>query len=525
METEKFDFAVMKNIYENGQLKDRLDCKNYISKFFYPLTDGNHAYFEYGKFELLNDDRMTKVYLKRFPKDIKNWYNTETIPKKLICDVLKPRIGDDYVNMTDKLTKEAKPFSSFPKKTQKAVKMMLDFFKKIWANSNEESYLYLLKWFTNVVKGHKNISAIYAKCIEGIGKSTFTDFFINFVMGSQFCAKGDAGCLTSDNNMLMMGKPLVVFEELPVLNEGQWTVCDGKLKDLITGNEFNYSDKYIRKITARNISNFIVLCNFKTIKNPGRRYYIVDLNTMYENNFDYFSKLRDECYNKEVGYAFYCFLNELDMSNFLSCNMPMTETKKDSVAELLPCIDKFLKFNYILREKNIDCKLCDLHNEYKMFVRSEFPQYRPESIQGFNRHLKELGLHKKKNSDGLNVFDISINQIKAIAERKHWIHDLDKDIMDSKTFHDNDDDYDNGVTKKDLAVKMSLDEEIEHYKKLLNDLELKRINEWNQSKPKQKKVTKTPKQKTVTKTIIPTIKKSIVDEKCDNIKKLFESYN
>jgi len=77
-------------------------------------------------------------------------------------------------------------------------------------------------------------------------------------------------------------------------------------------------------------------------------------------------------------------------------------------------------------------------------------------------------------------------------------------------------DYDHGVTKKDLSIKLSLDEEIEHYKKLVHDLELKRINEWNQSKPKQK---------TVTKTTIPTIKKSIVDEKCDNIKKLFESYN
>jgi hypothetical protein len=90
---------------------------------------------------------------------------------------------------------------------------------------------------------------------------------------------------------------------------------------------------------------------------------------------------------------------------------------------------------------------------------------------------------------------------------------LDEEIVD---VDDDDDDYDNGVTKKDLSVKMSIDEEIEHYKKLVNDLELKRINEWNQTKPKQK---------TVTKTTTPTIKKSIVDEKCDNIKKLFESYD
>ena len=41
-------------------------------------------------------------------------------------------------------------------------------------------------------------------------------------------------------------------------------------------------------------------------------------------------------------------------------------------------------------------------------------------------------------------------------------------------------DYDHGVVKQDLSVKMSLDEQLEHYKKLVRELEEKKIFEWTQ---------------------------------------------
>jgi hypothetical protein len=130
METEKFNFSTMKSLFENGQLKDRIDCKNYVAKFFHPLTNGSHAFIEDGKLDILNDETMTKVYLKRFHKDIKNWYSTETIPKNVICDIFKPRVGEDYVNLSSQLIKEIKEFASFPERTKKSVQMMLDFLKK-----------------------------------------------------------------------------------------------------------------------------------------------------------------------------------------------------------------------------------------------------------------------------------------------------------------------------------------------------------------------------------------------------------
>ena len=55
---------------------------------------------------------------------------------------------------------------------------------------------------------------------------------------------------TSNDNMELMGKPDVIFEELPVLNQNQRNVCDGKLKDMATGNEMNSCDKYCKKFRA-----------------------------------------------------------------------------------------------------------------------------------------------------------------------------------------------------------------------------------------------------------------------------------
>ena len=37
---QSFDFKKMRDLYTNGKLKDHLDTKNYISKYFIPLTNG-----------------------------------------------------------------------------------------------------------------------------------------------------------------------------------------------------------------------------------------------------------------------------------------------------------------------------------------------------------------------------------------------------------------------------------------------------------------------------------------------------
>jgi len=143
--------------------------------------------------EIIQKDTFKEVYLKRFPKDIQKWFNTETIPKKLICDINKPTVGDTYINVSEKIMHEySKKYSEYSEATKGKVNIMLDFVKLIWANNDDKVNQFLLKWLANMVKGNKNSSCIYVKGDEGIGKSTLVDFLRDYVVGLKLFVKGKA---------------------------------------------------------------------------------------------------------------------------------------------------------------------------------------------------------------------------------------------------------------------------------------------------------------------------------------------
>ena len=165
----EFNWNTMKTLYDTGILKDRLDCKNYISTFFIPTTSATHVLMENGKPTIIQKDIMTDVYLNRFKDDIKTWYKKKTIPKKLICDISKPQLGDNFIIVSPQIKHKYQEYKLFSKQTREAVNIMLAYIKLIWADSDDAAFTYLLKWFANVIKGVKNSSCLYAKGDEGIG--------------------------------------------------------------------------------------------------------------------------------------------------------------------------------------------------------------------------------------------------------------------------------------------------------------------------------------------------------------------
>lgn len=55
-----FSFKTMNDLYENGQLKERLDCKNYILDYFIPTTKGTHVLNDGDALEILQKDTLRK---------------------------------------------------------------------------------------------------------------------------------------------------------------------------------------------------------------------------------------------------------------------------------------------------------------------------------------------------------------------------------------------------------------------------------------------------------------------------------
>lgn len=94
---------------------------------------------------------------------------------------------------------------------------MLDYMRLVLRSSNKEAFDYLIKWLVNVVKGKKNLTCVYAiSAAEGAGKSTFTDFCMEYKLGSSRCCKDKSDQLKGQQSTQISSKIFVIFEELQV---------------------------------------------------------------------------------------------------------------------------------------------------------------------------------------------------------------------------------------------------------------------------------------------------------------------
>ena len=439
----EYDVEEYRKLFKDGMLKDNLDAKNYISKFFYPLTTGQHALIEKGTISLIANDVMNQVNIKRWDKNIKKWYETETNPKKIICDLDQPMVGKNFINTSKQLKHTYVKYATFSEKTKKGVQRMLMFIKDVWANGDEDIYMYIVYWLSNMVKGVKNQSCLYAKSIEGVGKSTLPEFIRDFVIGLDIYLKGKSDHLKGEHNLQMLGKILVVFEELQIFSEKEWHAIDAELKDLITDSHASYTDKYEKRFDAVNINNYMILTNFDLKGAHGRRMVVLEISPKYLNDFDFFAKLREECFNDEVGKAFYCYLKEIDTTNFKSNIIPETKKKRDLYLHLLPAPEKFLKKYFVLRQAGINMKCCEL---FELFRESD---YYKQGTTPFNfySHLLEIGFNKK-TIKGYDFYKITYDQLLEFGKKRMWFDESDKEITDDLKKFDLEEDENIYVNKK-----------------------------------------------------------------------------
>ena len=138
MNNDKFSFVELKRLITDGQLKDLQDAKNYVLKFFYPLTHGRVMFANDGVKKMLSIEVFRTTYASRFGKELLKWFVHDTVNiYDIIIDTHKPFIHNDSINT----------FAGFKHTEGKCSKhakagcdMMLDFIKQVWCNNNEESY-------------------------------------------------------------------------------------------------------------------------------------------------------------------------------------------------------------------------------------------------------------------------------------------------------------------------------------------------------------------------------------------------
>ena len=400
--------------------------KEYIKEFFVPLTNGNHAVLSNGKYNILNDETVRKVYLNRMSKELSNFYTKEYYSLKSITY----KLGEDVIignqlNLCPKMMHTYQPFELFDESTKESMNIMLDFIKTIICGGKQDSYEFTLKWLSNMIRGNKNNSCLYLRNeAQGIGKSTLPEFIKKHVIGEKLCLETGSKPLVSSFNSILEWKLMVQFEELENFSASQWMGISSTLKRIITSDTYLIEGKNVNSYETANINNYILISNNDAIKDDeGRRYFILDLSTKRKGDFEYFGNLRDNCFNDEVGHAFYCYMLEYDLTNYNANKYPMTSSKLDSIAKRLPSVELFLKTQYVLKKKGIDkISVDDLHIEYKEFCRNE--SSKPYHKIDFNKRMKGISIEYIHTSK-INYYDVSIKKLFEISNREKWIHELD----------------------------------------------------------------------------------------------------
>jgi phage/plasmid-associated DNA primase len=276
-----------------------------------------------------------------------------------------------------------------------------------------------------MVRCQKNDACIYLKGPQGCVKSTFPEFLRDYVMGSDYSLEAGSDPIKGRFNAELLKKVFVILEELENFGAGEWMGISSKLKRWITSNVMTIEGKGVDAIQVENIITFWLLSNNDAIQDDdGRRYFILPISTELMRDTKYFEDLRKQCFNKEVGEAYYNYLMEIDLTNFYSQNYPTTETKLDAIAKKLDNVYKFLKEKYILKNRGIKkTKVQDLYKQYEQYCVNM--QYKIKHKIDFCRLLEEVGLVRRKD-DTIYFYDISYEQLKNISDKFHWVHELDE---------------------------------------------------------------------------------------------------
>ena len=470
MNIKKFSFTVLKELYINGNLKDNMDAKNYLLKFFYPLSNGMIMFVSNNKKTMLSEVIFRSTY-SRIGSPLMKWFMKETEKVyDIIVDTNKPLITSDEINLFAgfKYSKD-KSFAKCSKQAKNGVKMMLDFIKTVWCHDDVDSYEYIMNWIANMTQGNKNTTILYLKSfVEGIGKSTVTQFLMTYVLGKHICIESNSDPLKSPYNEIMCGKLLVVFEELESAGTNDWNVMSTKLKRWTTSDDVVYSDKYIKSYSSKNINNYIICTNQDAVKNSeGRRYYICDLNTKYKNNNTFFDNLYTNCFNDDVGKAFYIYLSEIDVSKYNPQIFKETLAKKINQCDRLHSLFKFIKFNYILNKANLLISTKNLYDDYCKYIALK-------SIDINITKNKMIMLLREHDIDyiktnGNMLYDIYYDKLLLIAEKFKWMYDDDNEEQEDNIIAKSD--FKKSRSMLDIELIKSQQSEIEQLKKQILELQ------------------------------------------------------
>lgn len=181
----------------------------------------------------------------------------------------------------------------------------------------------------------------------------------------------------------------------------------------------------------------------------------MNLSCKFREDHVYFENIKQKCFNKEVGEAFFALMLETDTEGFNAQAMPLTVNKLNAIAERLSTEYRFLKDRYIFENKGISQPLSDLYQEYQDYCLDN--QYKTLTKIKFTTKLREVNIESVK-SNGQFKYKITYDELKAVADKYHWIHELDEWNQTANTENNETDDKDDIINKQKKQIEELLAE-------------------------------------------------------------------
>jgi hypothetical protein len=225
----------------------------------------------------------------------------------------------------------------------------------------------------------------------------------------------------------MFGKTFIYYDEAEtIFTKNNASLAVAQLKTWSTAEQITYMEKHKSSFSAMNNHTIWLLCNDASNNSDeaGRRYFTLDVSIEKKGNEPYFKKLYS-CFTKDVGNCFYSYLMDevkIPYNWIADTNIPISNNKKDAIAERLEKPLVFIKRNYLLQNLSIDMKLSELHSEY--LADGKFTKI---TNIAFNKIIKQCELYNY-TSGWTHVPKIKIehSDLRKLYVKNNWLHETDE---------------------------------------------------------------------------------------------------
>lgn len=263
---------------------------------------------------------------------------------------------------------------------------------------------------------------MYLRGIAGAGKSTFTNFITKYVFGmiNSYYASNE---LSSNFNMNIMGKQVVVFEELNTGSSlNSWNYANDQLKKYADQEYLTFEQKHIQALQAKNIGTYFVLANRQVVKDSGRKIVSFDISTHRAQDFKYFKDLTDSCFNKKVGQCYISYLinkyaDIINKGDYNLEDIPKTKSKEMAKALDVHTIDIFMYTTFYKKGDFIERKKT-LFDRYVSFCSNN--KISPCGYKEFHTRFVNVYNAETHRTNKYHCYKLTSGQLEALYKRHDW---------------------------------------------------------------------------------------------------------